>query len=193
MNKAVFLDRDGVLNALVFRPEEEFYDSPYRLEEFRLLPEAAQAVACIHAMGMLAIVVSNQPGVAKKKCDVATLELLTNHMCQELGRQGASLDGIYYCLHHPEATVEGLRIACECRKPKPGLLRQAAQQHSIDLSCSYMVGDNPKDIQAGLAAGCRTVLLRRTPEGVEMPTGVVPHFVAGDLLSAVQEIRQGGI
>lgn len=192
MNRAVFLDRDGVLNGLIYRPEEGVYDSPYCLEEFCLSPRVAEAIALIHHLGMLAIVVSNQPGVAKGKCDGLTLDVLTRHLCRELERQEARLDGIYYCVHHPEALVPHLRVACDCRKPRPGLLLQAAREHSIDLCRSYMVGDSPKDIEAGLAAGCRTILIH-SHNSAPLPLGLTPHLVATDLLNAIKGIQLGEV
>lgn len=194
MHRTVFLDRDGVLNTLVYRPQEGVYDSPYCLEEFCFSPQVAEAISLIHHLGMLAIVVSNQPGVAKGKCDAQTLDRLTRHLCQELERREAWLDGIYYCLHHPEALVPHLRVTCNCRKPRPGLLLRAAREHSVDLTRSFMIGDSPKDIEAGLAAGCRTILINGPiPSPVPMPPGVAPDLVVADLLSAIKRIQLGEV
>ena len=189
MNRAVFLDRDGVINAALYNPVEGKLDSPYRLEDFRMLPGAAQAIRRINSLGFLAVVVSNQPGVAKGKCDLAFLEALDQRLQWELTRQGAHLDAIYYCLHHPQAQVERLRPSCDCRKPQPGLLLRAARELSIDLASSYMVGDSPTDVAAGLAAGCRTILLS---DADDLPVdGQQPHFVAMDLAAAVRIIAEG--
>jgi D-glycero-D-manno-heptose 1,7-bisphosphate phosphatase len=186
--RCVFLDRDGVLNALVYRPEEGIYDSPYALEEFRLLPRVAEAVRLINRMGMLAIVVSNQPGVAKGKCDLSFLEEVSFELRRRLEKQGARLDGIYYCLHHPEGTVAAYRKVCECRKPRPGLLLQAARDFNIDLRGSYMVGDGEKDLEAALAAGCQAVWVGNGPGRTR---GFLrPHLVASDLLEAVYKIAE---
>jgi D-glycero-D-manno-heptose 1,7-bisphosphate phosphatase len=189
MNRAVFLDRDGVINAALCNPVEGKPESPYRLEDFRLLPAAAQAIRRVNSLGFLAVVVSNQPGVAKGKCDFAFLEALDHRLRWELARHGAHLDAIYYCLHHPEAQVESLRLSCDCRKPQPGLLLRAARELGIDLSRSYMVGDLPTDVAAGRAAGCRTILLN----GAHDPPvdGPRPHFVAVDLPTAVRIIAEG--
>jgi D-glycero-D-manno-heptose 1,7-bisphosphate phosphatase len=189
MNRAVFLDRDGVINAALYNPAEGKFDSPYRLEDFRLLPGAAQAIRQINSLEFLAVVVSNQPGVAKGKCDFAFLEALNQRLHWELARQGAHLDAIYYCLHHPQAQVESLRLSCDCRKPEPGLLLRAAHELGIDLARSYMVGDSPADIAAGLAAGCRAILLN---DADDPPVdGARPHFVAVDLPAAVRIIVEG--
>jgi D,D-heptose 1,7-bisphosphate phosphatase len=189
VNSAVFLDRDGVINAAIYNPVEGKLDSPYTLEDFRLLPGAAQAIHRINSLGFLAVVASNQPGVAKGKCDLAFLEALDQRLHWELARQGAHLDAIYYCLHHPQAQVESLRVSCGCRKPQPGLLLKAARELSIDLARSYMVGDSPTDVAAGLAAGCRTILLNDADD--PSVDGQRPDFVALDLAAAVRVIAEG--
>ena len=189
MNRAVFLDRDGVINAALYNPVEGKLDSPYKLQDFRMLPGAAQAIREINSLGFLAVVVSNQPGVAKGKCDLAFLETLDQRLQWELARQGSHLDAIYYCLHHPQAQVESLRLSCDCRKPQPGLLLKAARELSIDLARSYMVGDSPTDVAAGLAAGCRTILLNDADD--RPVNGQRPHFVTVDLAAAARVIAEG--
>ena len=189
MNSAVFLDRDGVINAAIYSPLEGKLDSPYTLEDFRLLHGAAQAVRRINALGLLAVVVSNQPGLAKGKCDRAFMETVDQRLHWELGRQGAHLDAVYYCLHHPQAQVESLRLSCDCRKPQPGLLLRAARELDIDLARSYMVGDSLTDVEAGLAAGCRTILLSDADD--PHLNGRRPHLVVADLAAAVQVIAEG--
>ncbi|MBI2853649.1 MAG: HAD-IIIA family hydrolase [Chloroflexi bacterium] len=179
-----------MINALVYRKEEGMYDSPYSTEEFLLLPRAAEAITRIHRMDMLAIVVSNQPGVAKGKCEASMLDAITGRMCEELRDLGVALDDVFYCLHHPEATVLALRVNCDCRKPKPGLILQAARKHSIDLANSYMVGDTSRDIQAGIAAGCRTIMVEG-PNGSILP-GAEPLFQVRSLYEAAEKIWEQG-
>ena len=153
--KAVFLDRDGTLNEYV-----GFLRKP---EEFKLLPGVAEAIRKINQSGYLAIVVTNQPVIARGEVTVPQLEEIHNKMETLLGMEGAYVDAIYYCPHHPHKGYEGevpeLKIECECRKPKPGMLLQAAKDFHIDLGSSFMVGDSENDILAGKAAGCRTVLV----------------------------------
>jgi len=191
MNRAVFLDRDGVINAALYDPVEGKPDSPYRLEDFRLLVGVAQAVRAINEMGFLAVVVSNQPGVAKGKCDYAFLETVNAELTVRLARQKAHLDAIYYCLHHPDAVDESLRVDCDCRKPKPGLLLRAAQELNIDLTGSFMLGDSPSDIEAGLTAGCQTILVdgHRAYFRLGEAGRMRPHWTAQNLLAAVEIIR----
>ncbi|MFQ5472070.1 MAG: D-glycero-alpha-D-manno-heptose-1,7-bisphosphate 7-phosphatase [Dehalococcoidia bacterium] len=190
MSRAVFLDRDGVINAAIYNPVEDKLDSPYNLEEFRVLPGVARGVRMMNDIGFQTIVVSNQPGLAKGKCSGEFLEELSGHLAASLAKEGARLDGIYYCLHHPEAIVPDLRRVCDCRKPRPGLLLRAARHRDIDLSSSFMIGDQPTDIEAGAAAGCRTVLLNgHATSGKTEPLKTSPNHVAVDLLAAAGVIQ----
>ena len=157
--KSVFLDRDGVISELVYSPEQGIIDSPFTAEQFRLLPGVGEAIKKLRAIGYRVILVSNQPGIAKGNLSEETFEEIRKKMEEELAKEGAFLDGEYYCFHHPEAKVERLKTKYECRKPKPGLLLQAAQDLDIDLSQSWMIGDGLTDVKAGKEAGCRTILL----------------------------------
>jgi histidinol-phosphate phosphatase family protein len=151
--KAIFLDRDGVIN-----DDTEFIKSP---NEMRLLPGTAAAIQLINQSDYLAIVATNQSVVARNLCTVEGLREIHNKMEADLGLQHAYVDSIYYCPHHPDKGYPGenvqFKIECDCRKPKPGMLLQAAEKYNIDLSKSYMIGDHERDIQAGKAAGCITI------------------------------------
>lgn len=153
--KAVFLDRDGTLNV---------YKGLLRdLHDFELIPGVARAIRQINASGYLAIVVTNQPVIARGDVTLAQLRMIHNKMETELGQAGAYLNGIYFCPHHPDKGYPGeipaLKVPCICRKPKPGMLVQAAKDFHIDLCQSYMLGDSENDIRAGNAAGCKSILL----------------------------------
>lgn len=153
--KAVFLDRDGTLN---------IYKGFLRnIDDFELIPGVANAIKIINESGYLAIVVTNQPVLARGEVSWDELEEIHNKLETVLGLEGAYFDGIYLCPHHPHKGYEGeipeLKIDCNCRKPKPGMLLQAAEDFNIDLSQSYMIGDGESDIKAGAAAGCKTVLV----------------------------------
>lgn len=161
MNKAVFLDRDGVINEMVYHTDHGIIDSPFTVEQFRLLPNVHESIKEFRDMGFKVILVSNQPGVAKGHMTRQTFDKIRQHMLSELTRNGAVLDAEYYCFHHPEASEKELKQYCECRKPKPGFLQQAALEMDIDLRYSWMIGDGLTDIQAGKAAGCRTILIGR--------------------------------
>jgi D-glycero-D-manno-heptose 1,7-bisphosphate phosphatase len=158
--RAVFLDRDGTINKYV-----GFLRSPEKLE---LLPGAAEAIKRINKTGYLAIVVTNQPVIARGEITVEQLDEIHNKLETLLGQEGAYLDAIYYCPHHPDKGFPGeipeLKIDCDCRKPKPGMLLQAAKDFNIDLNQSIMVGDDERDMEAGRAAGCRTVWADRILE-----------------------------
>jgi D-sedoheptulose 7-phosphate isomerase len=191
--KAVFLDRDGVINAYVTDPEFGTVDSPRRPEDFVLLPGAAEAIAKLKGEGFLTVVVSNQPGVAKGQFSAAQLEAVMEKMRKSVRGGGEELDAVYSCPHHPQGTVEGYRGSCECRKPQPGLLQQAAREWDIDLSRSYMVGDGIVDIQAGQCAGTRTILLSARKCYIcsqYAERQVWPDCVTQNLLEAVEVIRE---
>lgn len=162
--KAIFLDRDGTINKYV-----GFLTKP---EQFELIPGVADAVKMINKSGYLAIVVTNQPVIARGECTWEELRAIHDKMETELGRDGAFIDAIYVCPHHPDKGFDGERPEykkdCDCRKPKPGLMLQAAKDLNIDLSLSYMIGDSERDIEAGRNAGCRDSFLieKDTPKAL---------------------------
>lgn len=153
--KAIFLDRDGTIN--------EYVGFLTDIKEFRLLDGVAEAIRKINASGYLAIVVTNQPIIARGEVSFTELKEIHNKMETLLGAEGAYIDAIYFCPHHPDKGFEGERveykISCDCRKPKPGMLLKAAEDFNIDLSRSWMVGDGKNDVEAGKNAGCKTVLI----------------------------------
>lgn len=153
--KAIFLDRDGTINKYV-----GFVRKP---EEFELLPNVAKTIKKINDLGYLTIVITNQPVIARGDVSYSELDEIHNKMVTQLGMEGAYIDGIYYCPHHPHKGYEGeipeLKIECECRKPKPGMILKAAKDFNIDLSNSWMIGDSENDILAGKNAGCKTALI----------------------------------
>lgn len=159
LRAAVFLDRDGVINAMVYNAEFGLVDSPANPSQFQLLPGVPEAVRRIRELGYLAVVISNQPGVAKGKFSPQLLDDMTANMEVALAEHGAALDAIYYCKHHPDGIVSEYRMVCECRKPKPGMLFAAAEDLGIDLGRSFFIGDGLSDMQAGSAAGVTTILV----------------------------------
>ena len=158
--KAVFLDRDGTVN--------KYVGFLRNIDDMELLPGAAEAIKKINASGYLAILVTNQPVIARGEVTVPQLQEIHNKLETLLGREGAYLDAIYYCPHHPDRGFEGeipeLKFDCDCRKPKPGMLLRAAKDYNIDLSQSWMVGDSVSDIKAGKSAGCRTALVENNAD-----------------------------
>lgn len=157
--RAVFIDRDGVLNDLEYNPEEGRIGSPLSAKQLRVHPYAGDSVRKIKTLGFKAILVSNQPGVAKRQLTYSEFAKMNAMVRAELARRGGALDGEYYCLHHPDALVKKYKADCECRKPKPGLLLRAAKENGVDIGSSFFVGDALDDVKAGKAAGCKTILL----------------------------------
>jgi len=147
------------LNDLEYNPEEGRIGSPLSAKQLRVFPYAGDSVRRIKELGFKAILVSNQPGVAKRQLTYSEFEKMNGMVRDELERQGSSLDAEYYCLHHPDALVTKYRVDCDCRKPKPGLLLRAAKDNDVDLGRSFFVGDALVDVKAGRAAGCKTILL----------------------------------
>lgn len=149
--KAIFLDRDGTLN--------KYAGFITKTEQFEMLRGTSNAIKMINKSDYLAIVVTNQPVIARGECTFDELQLIHNKMETELGKAGAFIDGIYICPHHKDKGYDGERpeykFDCDCRKPKAGLLFQAAEDYNIDLSESYMIGDSNRDVEAGINAGCK--------------------------------------
>lgn len=162
--KAVFLDRDGTIN--------KYVGFLKNIDDFELIDGVSEAIKKINASGYLAIVVTNQPVIARGEISFEELEQIHNKMETLLGAEGAYLDAIYFCPHHPHKGFEGerleLKFDCECRKPKPGMLLKAAKDFNIDLNQSWMVGDGENDIQAGRTAGCKTALIGNDDYGQMM-------------------------
>jgi D,D-heptose 1,7-bisphosphate phosphatase len=159
--KCIFLDRDGTINT-----SNGFVTKP---ESFEMIDGSTEAIRQINASGFLAIVITNQPAIARGDADFATLDLIHMKMETELGKLGAYIDDLFFCPHHPDKGFPGERteykIDCDCRKPKPGMILSAAEKYNIDLTKSYMVGDALRDVQAGINAGCIPVFLSNNKEG----------------------------
>lgn len=166
--KAIFLDRDGTIN--------KYVGFLKNIEEFELIDGVGEAIKMINDSGYLAIVVTNQPVIARGEITYMELKEIHNKMETLLGMQGAYIDDLFFCPHHPDKGFEGeikeLKINCECRKPKPGLLKKAAKKYNIDLGQSWMIGDSYSDIEAGRQAGCHYALLSDHPEDVK----VIPTY-----------------
>ena len=171
--KAIFLDRDGTIN--------KYVGFLRNIDDFELLPGVAEAIKKLNASGYLAIVATNQPVLARGEVTFEQLDEIHNKMETLLGQEGAYLDAIYFCPHHPDKGFEGevpeLKIDCDCRKPKPGMLLKAAEDFNIDLTSSWMVGDSKHDIGAGKNAGCHAALIGNEDYGQEMTVDSLLDFV----------------
>ena len=176
LQKAIFLDRDGTINKYV-----GFLNN---IDEFEILPGVSEAIQIINNSGYLAIVVTNQPVIARGELTYEELDKIHNKMETLLGSEGAYLDAIYFCPHHPHKGFKGevvnLKINCECRKPKPGMLLEAARDFNISLTQSWIIGDGENDINAGKTVGCKTALIGNKTFGQEI--------TALSLLDAVNQI-----
>lgn len=196
MKRAVFLDRDGVLNRYYYDDDLGVFTTPFSEKNFELFPGTEEAVAQINKMGFLTVIASNQPGIAKGYFDLSALERMDNKLKRRLQNKNAKLDAIYYCLHHPREGNGKYKRDCNCRKPKPGLLLQAARELGLSLGDSYMVGDSITDVEAGLSAGCKTILIHKYKcdlcQFME-EKGIKPDFIVESLTEAVKIIsRQEG-
>lgn len=181
--RCVYLDRDGVINI-----DTDLIDRP---EDLELYPYAAESIRRLNKMGFLVVVVTNQSVIARGLCSLTTLDEIHKKMETELGQQGAFVEAIYYCPHHPHSGYEGeikeFKVECSCRKPKPGMLLEAAERFNIDLKQSYLVGDSPRDIEAGARAGVETIRVK-TGHGLKPHTEIPTHYVE-DLIAAVDVIE----
>lgn len=182
---AVFLDRDGTIN------EQMGYVN--HLSRFQLLPGVARAIRSLNEAGLPVVVVTNQSGLARGYFPESLLDQVHAELHRLLAREGAHLDGLYICPHHPEAREERFRLDCDCRKPRPGLLERAAAELGLDLGRSYMVGDRWSDLRCGAAVGATTVLVltgygRGDAAYVGPGQTVQPDHVAEDLEAAARWI-----
>lgn len=201
LNRAVFLDRDGVLIADV--------DHLTSADQIRVLPRVPQALARLRAAGWRLIIATNQSVVARGWITEDRLREIHRVLLDRLHARGAEIEAVYYCPHHPDGSVPALRRECDCRKPNPGMLLRAADEHRLDLAASVIVGDAASDIEAGRRVGCRTVLIRgggdgrahrgalaEPAAGPPMPGGpargeAVPDYVARHLWDAAGWLLSG--
>jgi len=174
MKRAVFLDRDGVINKKA--PEGQYIT---RWEDMQFLPGVAEAIALLTRANFCVLVVSNQRCVSKGLLSVSDLESMHARLCRELAEKGAFITKVYYCPHDNQPP-------CECRKPAPGLLLMAAREHEVDLNRSWMIGDSDVDVLAGKKAGCKTVLI----SNADSPGKNQAELQAGTLLEAAHRVLE---
>jgi len=182
--KCIFIDRDGTINA----------DSGliHKIEDFELLPFAADAIKLINKSGYLAVVVTNQPVVARGLCDTKNIEEIHRKMHTLLGEAGAYADAVYYCPHHPDKGYPEenpeYKIPCECRKPSIGMITKAVEDFNISPQLSWMIGDTTTDIQTGKNAGLKTALVETGEAGQDKKYNAAPDITSKNLLEAVRQI-----
>lgn len=187
---AVFLDRDGVLNPLVLNPNTGRMESPLTPEQFHLCDGVTPALFRLQSAGYALVLVSNQPNVALGKSTLETLGEIHQELVTELLYAGIHFARFCYCLHHPKGVTSGYSGLCVCRKPSPWFLLRARDELGLSLAHSWMVGDQPGDIQCGHSAGVRTIRVGADPGGVSFAHGqpLRPNHTAGSLAEAVDII-----
>lgn len=178
--RAAFIDRDGVLN------EERAF--VHRAADFALVPGAVEALRALKTAGYLLVVVTNQSGIARGLYSEADYLALAKHMREQLEAEGIVLDAVEYCPHLPDAAVDRYRVDCDCRKPKPGMLKRAIEALDIDPLASLLVGDRLSDVQAGRAAAIGRCFLVRTGYPLSEEAVALADSVYDDLLACVRSI-----
>ena len=181
---AVFVDRDGVVNELVPDPVSGRPESPLHVDDVRLIPGSAAALRGLTEAGWPLVGVSNQPSAAKGLMPLAELHAVQARVLELLAAEGARFDDFRICLHHPLGVIPELTGECDCRKPAPGMLLAAAADLSLDLGSSWMVGDTDGDVQAGRAAGCRTILVEHHDSAHKRTAELRPDAIVSDLTAA---------
>ena len=184
MRRAAFIDRDGTIDELVPDPVSGKPEGPIHAHDVALIPGVAAALRDLSEAGWLLIGVSNQPAAAKAKASLEELAEVQARVLELLAAEGVRFDDFRLCMHHPAGVVPELTLDCDCRKPAPGMLLEAAGPLSVDLEESWMIGDTDSDVEAGRAAGCRTVLVEHEPSehkrsGTAAPDATAPDLAAG--------------
>jgi histidinol-phosphate phosphatase family protein len=192
-NRAVFLDRDGVINPFLYNAGPGALETPANPAEFHLIPGARKAIAEFNHLDLPVIVFSFQSGIANGKLTPALLDEINDKICAKVAEGGAFLDTVLCCRHHPDATLPECRPECDCRKPRPGLFFRAAREYNLDLGASFFIGHDVPGVLAGRAAGVTTILLspHRYILGNEFSSrGAIPHLMVQQMAQAVSHIRE---
>ena len=192
-NKAIFLDRDGVINDLVYHSEEGILDSPNSSKEFTLLPNVGISLQKLHNLGYKLIIVSNQPGIAKGKYTLQEFQKIKNKMEKELIHYKISFDGQYYCLHHPYAKIKKYKKNCNCRKPKTKLVLDAVHDFNIDLKKSFIIGDGLVDMELAKKLKCLGIFIGNINSLINKlfkEKRINPSYIAHDLSTATTYIKK---
>jgi D-glycero-D-manno-heptose 1,7-bisphosphate phosphatase len=180
LKSATFIDRDGVIN--------QELDYVHRIEDFHLLPGVTDGLRLLHEQGFALVVVTNQAGIARGLYTEAAYQALTAHMKALLATAGAPLAAVYHCPHHPTAGLGAYRVECNCRKPHPGMLLQAAQDLGLGLASSVLVGDKQSDLEAGRAAGLAACVLVESGHPPSAKARAIADHVCANLAEAARWI-----
>lgn len=193
MQKVVFVDRDGVINEMVYFKEHGFVDSPFTASQFRIINGVPKAIKLFHSMGFKVIIISNQPGIAKKHFTLETFELMKNKLHVFLKKNKTFVDDEFYCLHHPDAKLKKYKKICDCRKPKTGLIKSAIKKYDINLKKSFYIGDGIVDLEAAKKVNCKSIFIgnvNKTVLTIFDKKKLNPNYVAKNLLEAANIIKK---
>jgi len=191
-NKAIFLDRDGVLNDLVFYSEDGVLDSPNTAKDFRLIPNTIKSLKKLKKLGFYLILISNQPGIAKKKYDLNEFNKIKTKMDTILAKNHVVLDAQYYCLHHPQAINKLYKKNCSCRKPKAKMFHDGIRDFEIDIKKSYVIGDGLVDMKLAKSVKCKSIFIgnvNSTISTIFKQNKITPSYIAHNLNEAVDYIQ----
>lgn len=193
MKKAVFIDRDGVINEMVYFEDHGFVDSPFKQSQFKIINGVPKAISLLKSLGYKVIIVSNQPGIAKKHYTRKTFDLIQKKMNKILHDHNSSIDDELYCFHHPEAKIKQYKVICDCRKPKTGMIQEAISKHNIDVRRSYVIGDGIVDMEMAKKLNCKSIFvgnLNSTVLEIFKSKKLSPNYVVKDLLEASRLIKK---
>ena len=173
MNKAIFFDRDGVINKLVFNPKTSEYESPHKPDDLELIPGVLEIIKNLSDRGYFIFIISNQPSFAKGKTTLEKIEKIQKELKAQIEKNGIIIKEYYYCYHHPNGIIPEYSGECECRKPKPFFIKKAESDYNLNLAESWMVGDQDSDIECGKNAGVKTIMIlnehSKKKRGVSFP------------------------
>ncbi|HSP14823.1 MAG TPA: HAD-IIIA family hydrolase [Thermoanaerobaculia bacterium] len=189
MKRAIFLDRDGVVDDLVYYPSHEEWESPRNVRDLHMREEAIEPLRKAGDAGWLLFLITNQPSYAKGKSPLEDLQEVHERVLEQLSGRGVKITDSYVCYHHPDSKIAGFG-PCQCRKPSPQFLREAAERYDIDLVSSWMVGDQDSDVVTGINAGCRTALLKYEHSSGKRGSAK-PDLVCADLAELVRNVVDG--
>jgi D-glycero-D-manno-heptose 1,7-bisphosphate phosphatase len=185
MNKAVFLDRDGVINPLIYNPDTSEYESPHYPEDFSIYPYVIKSLKLIKGSGYKIILVSNQRSYAKGKTSLENIKAIEELLKDFSTENGGLIDEYYYCYHHPNGVMPEYTVSCRCRKPDTLFLEEAVKKFDLDITNSYFIGDQDTDIQCGKAMGVKTIKINNKhtihKSGKEMPDEFAADLYAAAL------------
>ncbi len=186
VNKAVFLDRDGVINEMFCDKETGEYRPPHSINEVRFIENSFKAIRILNKHQYLVFVVSNQPDYAKGKTDIQNINEVIEYIKNQLSQNSCFVNKHFYCFHHPEGILDGYNIKCECRKPGTMFVDNAVKEYSVNRKKSFFIGDRVTDIQCGVKSGMKTIFIEN--KIYKMDDSLLPDYTAHDLISAVNKI-----